>query len=144
MRKLVLSLLTAFISLTALAQQGDGTFKGYLYNKEYQVFLKINFVDNNVVPYGQELFGELPGFFGAKRDPRQWLITKASVTGKKSAKLDIINDYGSEDLTATLSYDGNGTYTLKQESGSRIKIAVNRKWVKIPTSLKFTRANEKD
>ena len=57
MRKLVLSLLTAFISLTALAQQGDGTFKGYLYNKEYQVFLKINFVDNNVVPFGQELFG---------------------------------------------------------------------------------------
>ena len=108
------------------------------------MFLKINFVDNNVVPDGQELFGELSGFFGAKRDPRQWLITKASVTGKKSAKLNIINDYGSEDLTATLSYDGNGTYTLKQESGSRIKIAVNRKWVKIPTSLKFTRADEKD
>lgn len=129
---------------TMMGQQTDGTFKGYLYNKEYQVFLRINFVDNNVVPESQEIFGELPGYFGAKRDTRQWLITKAQVTGKRTAKLDIINDYGSEDLTATLTFNGNGEYTLKQETGSRIKIAVNRKWVKIPTTMKFTRADDKD
>jgi hypothetical protein len=58
------------------------------------------------------------------------------VNGTK-AKISIINDYGSEDLTATLTYEKDGSYVLKQEQGSTIKIAVNKKWVKIPSKLVF-------
>ena len=47
----------------------------------------------------------VPGFFGALRDSRKWLVTDAKIVGKNKAKLDIINDYGSEDLTATLTYN---------------------------------------
>lgn len=123
--------------IAAMAQKEANVFTGYLYNSEYQVFLKINFVEKNVVSETQPLFGEMLGYFGAKRDMREWFITDAKVVNKKTAKLNITNDYGSEDLTATLTYDGEGKYTLTQTGGSRLKIAVNRKWVKIPMKLEL-------
>ena len=49
---------------------------------------------------GQELFGEMPGYFGDRRDSRKWLITDADIEGK-TAHLSIINDYGSEDMKST-------------------------------------------
>ena len=125
--------------IAAMAQKGANVFTGYLYNSEYQVFLKINFVEKNVVSETQPLCGEMPGYFGAKRDMREWFITDAKVVNKKTAKLNITNDYGSEDLTATLTYDGEGKYTLTQTGGSRLKIAVNRKWVKIPMKLELVK-----
>ena len=118
--------------------QADSTFfKGIIENEEYQVWIDMDFYTNNVQVEGQEdVFGNVPGFFGAKRDNRKWIITDAEVNGTK-AKISIINDYGSEDLTATLTYEKDGSYVLKQEQGSTIKIAVNRKWVKIPSKLVF-------
>ena len=59
---------------------------------------------------------------------------------KHTANLEIINDYGAEDLTATLSYNPkDSVYTLKQNAGSTIKIARNRKWVKLPSTMQFKR-----
>ena len=78
----------------------------------------------------------MPGYFGDKRDSRKWLITDADVNGN-IAHLSIINDYGSEDLTADLVVLPDGTFELQQKDGSNIKIARNRKWVKIPKKLKF-------
>lgn len=121
-----------------LAAQSDKVFHTYIYNDEFKVYMDINLYENNVIFPDQELFGEIPGYFGAKRDQRKWLITSAKIDGKNSATLEIVNDYGSEDLTATLTYNPeDGSYVLKQKSGSRIKIVVNRKWVKIPTELKL-------
>lgn len=121
-----------------LAAQNDKVFHTYIYNDEFKVYMDINLYENNVIVPNQELFGETPGYFGAKRDERKWLITSAKIDGKNSATLEIVNDYGSEDLTATLTFNPeDGSYVLKQKSGSRIKIVVNRKWVKIPTELKF-------
>lgn len=121
-----------------LAAQSNKVFHTYIYNDEFKVYMDINLYDNNVIVPNQELFGETPGYFGAKRDERKWLITSAKIDGKNTATLEIVNDYGSEDLTATLTFNPeDGSYVLKQKSGSRIKIVVNRKWVKIPTELKF-------
>ena len=56
------------------------------------------------------------------------------------AYLVIINDYGSEDLEAKLTFNPHdGTYTLERTEGSTIKIVVNRQWVKIPKKLVFKR-----
>lgn len=107
-------------------------------NDEFQVWLDIDFINKNIIIPGQEIFGELPGYFGAKRDTRKWIISEATVKGK-TAKLLIINDYGSEDLTAELRLNSNGTYTLKQLDGSTIKIVVNNKWLKIPKEIVFKR-----
>lgn len=140
MKRFLFSLLLVACTHISYAQTPiDSVFRGYIYNAEYQVYIKMDFYKNNVKVPMQEIYGELPGYFGAKRDSRLWLISSAKITNKKTAKLSITNDYGSEDLSATLSYNYDGTYTLKQGDGSRMKIVVNRKWVKLPNEIKFTR-----
>ena len=122
--------------LTSFAQKDSTIFKGYLSNNEYEVYLQINFYQNDIKVPGQEIFGTIAGFLGDRKDSRKWLITNAAIEGK-IAHLSIINDYGSEDLTADLTLESDGTYSLKQITGSNIKIARNRKWVKIPKKLTF-------
>ena len=120
-----------------MAQTDSTLFKGKITNKEYDVYMNIDFYHKNLKVPGQELFGEMPGYFGDRRDSRKWLITDADIEGK-TAHLSIINDYGSEDLTADLIALPDCSYELQQKEGSNLKIARNRKWVKIPKNLKFT------
>lgn len=139
MKKNVFTALLCLCSLTTWAQTADSTiFKGKIYNKEYDVYLDINFYENNVSVPGQEIFGLLPGYFGDRKDGRKWLITDVTIEGN-TARLSIINDYGSEDLTATLTVGKDGIFTLKQEDGSTLKVARNKKWQKIPKRLDFVR-----
>ena len=83
----------------------------------------------------------MAGFFGDKRDSRKWLFTSAEIINSTSARIAVVNDYGSEDLIATLTKQSDGTYVLKQEKGSTLKIARDRKWVKMPKLLTFYRRN---
>ena len=54
--------------------------------------------------------------------------------------LALINDYGSEDLTATLTRKNDSIYVLKQEDGSSLKVPVKGgKWQKLPKTLEFKR-----
>jgi len=138
MKKVLLIALLGLSSLSLLAQNDSTLFKGTISNKEYDVYLKINFYSNDIKVPGQEIFGTMSGYFGDKKDSRKWLITDAQIDGK-TAHLSIINDYGSEDLTADLTINTDGTYELKQLNGSTLKIARNRKWVKIPKKLTFTK-----
>lgn len=139
MKKVLVCLLCLIGTLCANAQnleRQDSVFHVYVYNEEYKVYLDINLYGSDVSVPGQDVFGKVPGYFGAIRDSRKWLVTDAKIIGNDKAELDITNDYGSEDLTATLTYDkANGSYLLRQTGGSRLKIVVNRKWVKIPTEL---------
>ena len=140
MRRFLILLLTLVSVLIGTAQnvKSEKVFHTNINNDEYKVYMDVNLYDANISVPGQDVFGKVPGFFGALRDSRKWLVTDAKIVGKNKAELDIINDYGSEDLTATLTYNPeDGSYVLKQKSGSRIKIVVNRKWVKIPTELKL-------
>lgn len=127
-----------YVIFDIIAQKDSTIFKGYLSNNEYEVYLQINFYQNDIKVPGQEIFGTIAGFLGDRKDSRKWLITDAAIEGK-TAHLSIINDYGSEDLTADLTLESDGTYSLKQIAGSNIKIARNRKWVKIPKKLTFTK-----
>lgn len=136
MKRLSILAIISAIALNAFSQN-DSIFKCNLYNEEYKVYMNINLYDSNITAPRQEIFGELPGYFGQDNDNRVWLITDVKISNNNVAKLSIVNDYGSEDLTATLTVDKDGNYILKQEDGSRIKIVENRKWVKIPTELKF-------
>lgn len=119
-----------------IAQNNDSIFKAHLVNDEFQVWMDIDFYHNNITVPRQEIFGEVPGYFGAVRDTRKWIISDATIKGRK-AILTIINDYGSEDLKAELKRNSNGTYTLTRLDGSTMKIVVNNKWVKIPKDLIF-------
>ena len=116
-----------------------GPFKGYISNDEYQVYIRMNFYENNIVVPDQEIFGELPGFFGSQRDSRKWLFTSVEIIDKNQSVIAITNDYGSEDLEAILTCNNDSTFTLKQKEGSTLKIAVKGKWVKIPKTITLKR-----
>lgn len=131
--KLLLSFL--LITLAASAQSDKAKFTGEISNDKYNVYIRMNFNEKNIMVPGQDIFGELPGFFAYRKDARAWLFTDVKMTDENTAVISIINDYGSEDLTASLTCNPDGTYTLEQLKGSTIKIAVNRKWVKIPKTL---------
>ena len=137
MKKYLSLPILCFLSLLATAQNVQKQpFKGIIGNAEYRIYIKMNLYKNNVTVPGQEIFGELPGFMGDSIDSRKWLFTSAKIH-KNTAKLTITNDYGSEDLVATLTFNKDNTYTLKQVEGSNMKIARQRKWKKLPKTLVF-------
>ena len=137
MRRLLFILITYHISLITSFAQSEGTpFRAYLINNEYEVYLKINFYDEDISVPGQELYGKLPGYLGKKNNSFCWVITAADVNGK-TATLSLINDYGSEDLTATLTQQNDSIYILKQGSGSTLKVPKNGKWQKLPKTLEL-------
>lgn len=129
-------------SAAVLAQSDSTAFRAYLYNNDYEVFLRINFYEQDITVPGQELYGQLPGYLSKKRNSFCWLITSANIVSDKEAVLSLINDYGSEDLTATLTLNDDGTFTLRQVSGSTMKIVVNGKWQKLPKTLLFKRVEK--
>ena len=140
MRKSILTIIALWLTISAFAEQKDSTtFRAYLYNDEYDVYLRINFYDEDIKVPGQELYGTLPGYLGKKNNSFCWVITSAKIKNRKTATLNLINDYGSEDLTATLTRQNDSIYVLKQESGSTLKVPKNSKWQKIPKTLEFKR-----
>ena len=124
-------------SLFGTAQNDAKGFMGYLYNDEYQVYLQIDFYNESVSVPGNELYGSLPGYLGKKNNSFCWPITAVKLSNEKTATLNLINDYGSEDLTATLTQENDSTYILRQGKGSTLKVPKNGKWQKLPKSLNF-------
>lgn len=138
MNKLIAISLLCLTAICVKAQSKNEPFRAYLYNNEYDVFLRINFYEQDVNVPGQDLFGQVPGYLGKKNNSFAWLITSAKINGDK-AKLQLINDYGSEDLTATLTRRNDSIYVLKQETGSTLKVPNKGKWLKLPKTLEFKR-----
>jgi hypothetical protein len=120
------------------AQESKKPFRAYLINKEYSVYLRIDFYQESISVPGQDLYGKLPGYLSKQHNSFCWLITSAEVEGNK-ATLQMINDYGSEDLTATLTAESDSVYVLKQIEGSTLKIPNNGKWQKLPKTLELRR-----
>ena len=140
MRKSCLIFIALWLTIIAFAEKKDSTtFRAYLYNNEYDVYLHINLYNEDIKVPGQELYGTLPGYLGKKNNSFCWVITSAKIKDKKTATLDLINDYGSEDLTATLTRKNDSIYILKQESGSTLKVPKNSKWQKLPKILELKR-----
>jgi hypothetical protein len=138
MRKLFMLLICLFTITINAGNNSDGVFKGYFVNEKYNVYIRINLYQNNLSIPGQAVFGEVPGYFADRNDSRKWIFTSAKINGN-TAYLEIINDYGSEDLEATFTKKNDSIYVLKQTDGSQLKIARNRKWVNIPKTLEFVK-----
>ncbi len=139
MRKSIILSLLALAALTGSAQEKQTPFKGYFWNEEFKVYLRINLHDKDVNVPAHELFGPLPGYLGKQYNNFVWLITDGKPTGKHKAEVSLINDYGSEDLKATLTLRGDSVLTLKQGEGSVIKVPNKGKWQKLPKALDFKR-----
>lgn len=123
------------------AKEGNELFDTTLYNAEEELSIFLDFSNQAITIPGQEVFGEMAGYFKTNYDSRYWMITSAAIDKKgRTVTLEIINDYGSEDLTATLTFNPkDSTYTFRQSQGATIKFAKNRKWHKIPKEMIFKR-----
>ena len=139
MRNFLLFILLSTAVWKGYAQQDNTAFRAYLYNNEYDVYLRINFYDQDVTIPGQELYGELPGYLGKKNNSFCWVITSCKVESEKKATLQLINDFGSEDLTATLTRKNDSIYVLRQGDGNPIKVPAKGKWQKLPKTIELKR-----
>ncbi len=137
MQKYLIVITLLLSSLRVLAQSDSTAFRAYIYNNEYDVYMNINLYDKNITIHGQELYGQLPGYLGKRHNSFCWVITDSRMLSDKVAELQMINDFGSEDLTATLTYVNDSTYVLRQGKGSTIKIPDKGKWRKLPKALVF-------
>ena len=134
------SLFTPHSSLFTLSaqQEADGPFKCIVTNNEYNVFLRLNLYEETIPIPGQEILGNTYGYLKKPIDSRVWIITGVDISADgKKASLEMINDYGSEDLNAELIISNDSTYILRQLEGSTIKVAGKNKWIKLPKELTF-------
>lgn len=137
--RIIFSALFLMLSTSIWAQKQGDSFRAYLYNNTYNVYLRINFYNQDVTVPGQELYGQLPGYLGKLHNSFCWVITSCDIKSEKKAELQLINDFGSEDLSATLTLENDSIYVLKQGAGSTIKVPSNGKWQKLPKILEFKR-----
>ena len=139
MRKFLLILILGTAVLAGYAQKDSTAFRAYLYNNEYEIYLRINFYDQDITIPGQELYGDLPGYLGKKNNSFCWVITSCKIQSEKKATLQMINDFGSEDLTATLTRKNDSIYILRQGDGNPIKVPSKGKWQKLPKTIELKR-----
>ena len=138
MKKFFATFILVLMLFPAIAQENKEPFRADLFNKEYSVYLRIDFYRENISVPGQDLYGKLPGYLSKRHNSFCWLITSVDVHGK-TATMQMINDYGSEDLTATLTAENDSVYVLKQIDGSTLKVPNNGKWQKLPKTLELKR-----
>ena len=137
MKKIVFLIIMMIMCTINVHGQSVEPFKGKFVNDEYQIYLKLNAYEQNITVPEQEIYGELPGYFGSKRDSRQWLVIECEIINNNTVEMKVVNDYGSEDFTARLTLNSDGTYTLKHLEGSTYKIVVDSKYVKIPKKIEM-------
>ncbi len=137
MKKALALAAMAIAAVAAAAQDAQKPFCGTLSNDEYNVYLTIDFHSEGISVPGHEILGKLPGYLAKRRNSFYWLVTSARLSGKRKAELELINDYGSEDLEATLTQKDDSTFVLTQGDGSTLKVPNNGKWQKLPKKLEF-------
>ena len=128
------------VFVLVLSAKAEEPFKCIVTNKEYNVFLRLNLYEETIPIPGQDILGNTFGYLKKPTDSRVWIVTGATISkdGKKAA-LEMVNDYGSEDLNAELILNSDSTYILRQLQGSTIKVAGKNKWIKLPKELKFVK-----
>lgn len=134
---------TLFILYSSTPIWAQEAFNGYLYNDDHHIYMRISLEKEDVIAPGHELYGEIPGYLAREGNAFYWLITSAEVVNGKKATLSMINDYGTEDLKATLTMKNDSTFTLTQGSGSTIKVPEDGKWKKLPKNIDLIKRTPK-
>ena len=121
--------------VNSAAQSLQKPFTGSFWNYEYNIYLKIDLHGEGIEVPEHEMFGPLPGYLGKKYNNFYWVVTSKKLKSKKVAILEMINDYGSEDLSVSFTMKDDSTYVLKQLKGNDLKVPNKGKWQKIPTEI---------
>ena len=143
MAKMYKSTLFVFFMFLASLQAAAGNNKSaahlYIYNKEYDVFMNLDLKNHSLIAPGHELYGPVAGYMGKTNNSFYWIVISAE-KDDQTTTLQLINDFGSEDLTATLTQENDSVYTLKQGKGNTIRLPNKGKWQKMPKTMIFKRS----
>lgn len=137
--KYLIILVFSSIWQIATAQNEEKSFKGYFFNNEYEVYIRMNLYEKNMSVPGHEILGELPGYLGKQRNNFFWLIVDCSIQSNQKAELQFVNDYGSEDFEAELIKKNDSTFILKHKDGSPLKVPNKGKWQKLPKEIQLNK-----
>ncbi len=141
MKKYLLFLILSVITLHIWAQE-QKPFNVEISNDEYKIHIKMNLYDKDIIAPDNEALGKVDGYFGSTQSTNKWFITSSKIVNSKTAEIQVVNDYGSEDFNAVIKINNDGTYSYQKKNGSTLKFAVNSKWQKIPGSLTFSRKEQ--
>ena len=141
MKKMLL-LLAATIATTLAAAQEARPFSGEIRNEEHKIYIRMNLYDKDMTIPGQDVLGQVNGYIGSTQSASKWMIIDSRIIDDNTAEIDVVNDYGSEDFTATLKLNADGTYTYDKRGGSTLKFAVKGKWQKIPGKVDFEKVRK--
>lgn len=123
-------------AFNSLGQEDRKSFSGRLYNQELDVYFVIDLHGNGIMVPGHDIYGPLAGYIGKGNSSFYWLVVDSEIKDGK-AIMQMVNDYGSEDLTVTLQQLNDSTYRMTQGKGSVIKLPNNGKWMKLPSTVEF-------
>lgn len=136
MKKAFFTLFMAVAALQVAAQEAR-PFDTTIHNEEYKIYIKMDLYDKDISVPGQDVLGKVDGYIGSKQSRTTWMIISSTLIDERTAELEVVNDYGSEDFTAELKANHDGTYTYRKKDGSTLKFAVKGKWQKIPSRVEF-------
>lgn len=134
--------LLSLVSLTTQAQTDSTAFRANIINNEYHLTLHFDFITQAIDIPDHEIYGQLPGYLSKTNYNFYWLIVSSEIKENK-CRIQMINDYGSEDLTAELIVVNDSTYELKQLKGSPLKMPEKGKWQRLPNTLIFKKKAQK-
>lgn len=126
-------ILYIFVS-TTFAQSND-TFKETFINAENKVQIHLDLKGKSIVVPGYEFLGATPGYmcgniYGI------WLLTSSKVRGKE-LELRFSNDQGSDTQTILFKQITDSTFQYQTVGGNAVKRVINRKLVKMPSTMLF-------
>ena len=107
-----------------------------LRNDKFNLIMQLDLTNQDIIVPDHELYGPVAGFVGKTNHSFYWIAVKVENT-KKGATIELINDFGSENLTAKIVQLNDSTYELTQLKGSTLRLPEGGKWQKMPTSLIF-------
>ena len=87
----------------------------------------------------KDVLGQVDGYIASTQSRSTWIIIASEIIDERTARIEVVNDYGSEDFTAEVKLDSDGTYSYRKTDGSTLKFAVKGKWQKIPSTLQFVK-----
>lgn len=143
MKRLHTLLIAVLVACCVHAQHDQNPFQASLYNEQNEISMEIDLVKKNILVPQQEVLGEVAGYISIKKDFRKWIVIDAEMIRPNTAQLSVVNDYGSEDFVAVLTFNPDGSYTWKHQSGSPMKFVINKKWHKMSGTLSFKRQEPK-
>jgi len=132
--KKILFLLTLVLCTGVATAQNN--FKGTYYNNDLHLWMKLNLDKKNVPIPGLELdscYGYIQGNINGS-----WIILKVKKLDEKEALVRVASERGdvAEDIKLT---PNGGKMEMVQVSDSYIKGIANRKYVKLPKTVLFTK-----